>query len=310
MSDVSERKLNGVKDRFSAFFSNPVVGIIGSIASVIGLLLAIYFYVESKETRQLICYVNPVKAVVIKTGQASRLTTSFDTKVVETDITAAQVAIWNQGEKSVKRDNILKPILIYTENNSPILEATLRKSSRDVVQLSLNTDELQKGRVSVSWNILEHNDGGVIQLIYAGDPSIKLKADGVVEGQGQIEQLEFSGRIKSPDEQYASGSQNVKNTGKLFLILALILTIYYIFNRLMRWRQDKKHTSLKEQLNSPDEEARKKALEQLEKNVHRLEEFIGKMNRAESIVGFLFFFILCVMGLYFLRTENIPPFGF
>ena len=38
------------------FFSNPIVEIAGSIASILGIFLAIYFFVESKEYPELTYY--------------------------------------------------------------------------------------------------------------------------------------------------------------------------------------------------------------------------------------------------------------
>lgn len=153
-----------------------------------GFALAAYLYFEGKEAHQLTYYISPAKAVVVQTGQASKLAVSFDGKPVGTDITAAQIAIWNQGKLPIKKDDVLRPIVIDTENNAPILEATIRKSSRDVTHLALNIDELQKGRVSISWNILEQNDGGIIQLVYAGNPALKIYVDGIIEGQRSIVQ--------------------------------------------------------------------------------------------------------------------------
>jgi len=66
----------------ASFFSNPIVGIIGWIATVLGLLLTIYFYIEGKESPQLTFYVNPIKAVVVRANQASRLSASFDNKII------------------------------------------------------------------------------------------------------------------------------------------------------------------------------------------------------------------------------------
>ena len=42
------------------FFGKPIVGIIGSIASVIGVALAIFFYVGSIREPRLTYYVHPV----------------------------------------------------------------------------------------------------------------------------------------------------------------------------------------------------------------------------------------------------------
>ena len=127
------------------FFSNPVVGIIGSIASVVGVFLGIYFYLGSRLLPELTYRVQPLKAIVVKSNQASKLTISFDNKVIRSDITASQVALWNNGKLAIKKQNILKPIVVYTEKNTPILEASIINTSRDVTQIVLGTEELQKG---------------------------------------------------------------------------------------------------------------------------------------------------------------------
>jgi uncharacterized protein YcbK (DUF882 family) len=187
------QKVEEPKSKISTFLSHPaavIIVFISAITSLIALPLSFYFYYAAKEYPRLTYYVNPAKAVVVKAGQASRLTTSYDNKVIDTDITAAQVLLWNNGSKSIKRENILKPIVIYTENNIPILEATIRRSSREVTQLALSTDETQQGRVTVLWNILEQNDGGIIQLIYAGDTNVQIRVDGVVEGQPHNEKYD------------------------------------------------------------------------------------------------------------------------
>jgi len=199
-------------------FSNPWIGFMGTVASILGVALAVYFYTEGKEVHQLTYYVNPAKAVVVKAGQSSKLTVSFDNRVIGNDITAAQISLWNQGKLPIKRDDILKPITIYTENSVPILEATIRKTSRDVTQLSLNADEIKKGYVTISWNILEQNDGAAIQLIYAGDPSVHIYAGGIIEGQGEIK----SESTKHPPNSWLN---NLAYYGGLSLcLLALIVT--------------------------------------------------------------------------------------
>lgn len=156
------------KSRIPDLLTNPAVvvfSLVGLILTLVGFPLSIYFYYAAKEYPQLTYYTHPVKATVVRAGEASRLSAIFDNKRVETDITAAQVAIWNQGRRPIRREHMLRPLVIFTENHTPILEATIRKTSRDVAGIALNQDELNKGRVTVHWDILEQNDGGIIQLI-------------------------------------------------------------------------------------------------------------------------------------------------
>ena len=114
----------------------------------------------------------------------------------------AQVAIWNQGKLPIKDTDVLKPIVLFTADKSPILEATIRKVSREVTNLQLQTNEVQNGRVTVAWKILEQDDGGIIQLIYAGSPEVDIRPDGVIEGQKEIPRILYTNKIRSAEEQY------------------------------------------------------------------------------------------------------------
>jgi hypothetical protein len=166
-----------------------------------------------------------VKATIVRSGEASSLSANFQGKAITTDVTAAQVALWNEGRQSIKRDNVLRPVTIFTQDGSAILEATLRKSTRDVTQLTLNVDDAAKGRVQILWNILEHNDGGVIQLVYAGKTDVRIQADGIIEGQPQIRELQFGGRIKSPYEQYESERWDYRYLGYLLFLLTGLMIL-------------------------------------------------------------------------------------
>lgn len=213
----------------AAIFSSPRIGLmgtlLGTLIGIVGIVLSIYIYHESREYPQLSYFVHPVKASVLKAGQASKLRCDFEGQSITSDITVAQVAVWNQGKKSIKRDNILKPVVLYLTNGSPILEAILRKQSRDVVNLELDRKELSNGRLIVSWAILEKNDGAIIQLTYAGGPEVPILLDGIVEGQANVERVDYSGKLPSPEEQYRSRTQGDHLFRWILLGMALLLII-------------------------------------------------------------------------------------
>lgn len=196
----------GTSERGSvlAFFANPWVGIAGSIASVVGLILAVYFYVASTSSPDVVYYINPARAVVVKQGTASRLGVQFDNRSLTEDVTAAQIAIWNNGDQTVRPAAVLSPVAIRTDPRVAILEASVRKTSRDVVQLQLDQSRLTQGEVLISWNVLEGGDGGVLQIVYAGGPDTRFVGTGVFEGQRQIRELRYPGTIRSASEQIRS----------------------------------------------------------------------------------------------------------
>lgn len=314
-----------LKSGLMEFYSNPLVGIIGSFASVLGIFLAIYFYIESKEAAQLTYYVNPIKTILVRAGQVSKLSVNYNNNEIETDIAVAQIALWNHGKRAIKKTNILKPITIYTENNAPILEAVIRKASRDVTQLYLDTTELDKGRVTILWNILEQNDGGVIQLIYAGSPDLKLRVAGTVEGQRHINQLEFSDKIKTPEEQYVSIKREKLLAGILSLFIGFSITSLFFFKKFMDRKVRKMRKIVEEYRKLKSQNKSKKSSENIANIMHLalselptpnlLERLLLKIKIEEPILSsFVLFssFSFVVAGLYFLFSakEIGPPFGF
>ena len=181
------------EDSQPKFISNPLLGFIGVMASVLGIIITIYFYIEGKEAHQLTYYVDPAVSAVFESGKVPRLTANYNGKIIQGDITVTQIAIWNQGKLPIRKSDILKPIVLNV--HAPILEATVKKPGRDVTQLSIDTAGIQDGRIPISWSILEKNDGGVIQVVYAGTPSYyAINVTGVVEGQKEISQLKILSR--------------------------------------------------------------------------------------------------------------------
>lgn len=212
----------GKQNALMAFFSSPIVGIIGSIASIIGFAISIYFYIATQEAPELTYFVHPVKAAVVRAGQASNITVQLEGKNLVGDVTAAQIAIWNAGKKPIRAANILRPLVIRTSGKAKILEARLKKTTREVVGLTLDTSRLAAGEVEIKWDILEQNDGGVVQLIYCGDEKSRIEASAVVEGQPEIALLEER-TLSDPSEEYMR--QRLSNRTAALFLLGLSMSV-------------------------------------------------------------------------------------
>ena len=125
VDDLTENKTTG--GTLIRFFKHPAVGFVGMLVGIIGVLLSIYFYYETLRSPDLVYYINPARAAVIKQGAASRLTVSDDGQPISTDVTATQVAVWNRGKQAIRQASVLDPIVIRTEPSVPILEATIER---------------------------------------------------------------------------------------------------------------------------------------------------------------------------------------
>ncbi len=235
MTDNSDKDTSSTLVRF---FSRPEVGIIGSLASVIGIILSIYFFLASREKPELTYFVHPAKAAVVRTGQSSRLSVKYDRKVLASDITAAQIAFWNAGSKPIRANEVLSPLVIRTGNKCRILEAKLRKASRDVSQIILDSSNMASGEVAIRWNILEQNDGGVIQIIYAGDETVDINAKAIVEAQSDIVELKYRRELLSPNEQYArSRERQAQMPAYVMLVIGAIMLLAQLFINSQRRQQ-------------------------------------------------------------------------
>jgi hypothetical protein len=211
------------------FFTHPLVGSLGSISGIIGVALAIYFYVASKREPHLTYYVHPIRAPLVQTGKMSDFSVLFRGALLPGDVTAAQIAIWNAGSAPIKGEDILSPILIQTEDKAPILEVSVRKISRPVTGIGVDNETMKSGRVVVHWRILEQDDGCVLQVIYLGSPSVKLSLSGDIVGQKHLEERKYSGSITTPEQQYGR-SQNVWiiNSVKVVCWLFLPFGVYML----------------------------------------------------------------------------------
>jgi hypothetical protein len=225
MSDIPEPadKL-GQRHDLLRRFSNPWIGLLGTIFSVVGVGLAIYFYIAGARTRKLTYTVIPVKTIVVKSGEASTLRVLHGDQELKGDVTAAQVAIWDDGAEFIRPDNALSPISVVLCPPAPILEARIRKVSREVIGAAIGTSRLADGVVPVTWKILEHNDGAVIQLIFAGSPETNIAVEGTVEGQPTVLRVEPSHRPQSFTGQVALE----RSAGVLMLAMAVVALLLFV----------------------------------------------------------------------------------
>ena len=103
----SKPEVSPGRNRFYGFFSNPWVGILSTAASIVGLVLTVFFYFRSASYPELVYLVSPVRTIVVKQGTTSRLGVVFDGRPLTQDVTATQVAIWNRGRQAIRRAAIL-----------------------------------------------------------------------------------------------------------------------------------------------------------------------------------------------------------
>jgi hypothetical protein len=167
---------------------------IGTIIGVLGFAFGVYAYVNCIPVRRLTFYADPASALIVKSGQTSNLVVSYEGKPVSTDVIAAQIVLWNAGKLPIKPEHIRDPIIIQTDPPRPILEPTIRASTPErqkIINAQIDRTDAPLGRIKLTWDLLEQDDGFQIQVIFAGSSDTRLVASGVIEGQKHIAILSF-----------------------------------------------------------------------------------------------------------------------
>jgi hypothetical protein len=162
---------------------------LGHIIGILGILLGCFFYLRSLSDPELVYYVDPAKLTVVRAGQSSKIIVKIDGDTVERDVTAAQIYIWNKGEDSIRKENLLSPLIISTGHKNPILDARIKNVSREIIGVEIDQSEINNGKLGLDWKILEQDDGFAIQLIYYGDENDAIMLSATVEKQGNIKEL-------------------------------------------------------------------------------------------------------------------------
>lgn len=192
-----------------------------------------HFYKLSERSPALTYAISPVKPVVVGANDAKGLSITVNGKPLSGKLTAAQVMIWNAGREPIDRATILKPLLLVVRNTK-ILQATVMYQTRDVVNVQLNTKYIDNGAVAVSWDIMENEDGGVVQLVYEGDADTSIVADATIKGQQEgihyISGDKLGTTPSTPAEEAMLSKFSAGQKIGIFLIALVftLMTIYFI----------------------------------------------------------------------------------
>jgi hypothetical protein len=295
-----------VKSRLIRFYSNPMVGFLGSTASILALIAFFYMLVWGGAKKELTYYCDPVKSAIVRAGHASALEIIWNNEKLNSDVTASSVAIWNRGKRPIEGSDILEEVTVYTQPKMPILEAQVRKVSRDVTKFAIDKGHMREGYISVSWKILEQNDGGVIQLIYEGNEEVKILAHAIIKEQRSIKQIEYTGRVKTPSEQIKEEATTRKILALLVLFTIMLSAALYVFQTRRAYKRQNK---LIEKIKVLEKDEKYKERVSIAKEILRLE---GRLNLM--IPRFIVFISIISLAMFiilmFISRTVWPPFGF
>lgn len=211
------------------WFGGSIGGFISLAIGILGLAFGVVSYFAAISKPELSYCQQPVQTVMVRAGELSRLSVTYNGKPVMSDITATQIAIWNAGTKAIRSDDVLEPITLKIDAMTPILEAKVRYVTREVITFRVGQVESEVSELPVNFLILEPGDGAIVQLIYAGKPGVQIAMSGVLIGQKSIYKAKLLSTKKN--EKYTPSS-TVKRIAQLSGTLALGVFVLVILAAL------------------------------------------------------------------------------
>jgi len=209
----------------------------GTAIGIIGIALAVYFYLETIEKPNLTYYVSQTRIPIVQTNilgseEVNNFSVTYYGNHVGGNVSAAEVQIWNQGKKPIRGGDVINGgdirniITIRTQHGEPIYNATYT-TNRDAIGFNwINFTNKQFGILQMDWKILEQGDGIKLQIYYGGDVNISITVDGTIVGQSHLTQYKETDNSKSP-----------KQLIRLLLVTNTLILLIFFKNEYEKYRK-------------------------------------------------------------------------
>lgn len=162
---------------------NYALGIAGII---IGVVVSIYTYVNSKEAKEPKIYYQTYRDIEkINDGtRESNVRVYYKSEEVERVFTT-YVWFWNHGKKPILKTDIpasseLKLVLFNKENDLKILDSKIVTQSRGPVNATAS--QVDKASLRLEFDFLDHKDGLALEIQHTGGLDVMMRVDGVILG--------------------------------------------------------------------------------------------------------------------------------
>jgi hypothetical protein len=166
-----------------------IIGVtIGILGIVIGIVVSYYFYKKSVRIKEPVYSIKSNNVISGSQSKYERLRVLYEDTEIE-NFTVSKILFFNQGSETITRQDIetSSPLRISCKNCDFLDISTLQ-----VNKPSNNFDILQEAteRVLISFEYLDKNQGGVIQVIHTGLSSEDLEVYGDIKGVEKLSQID------------------------------------------------------------------------------------------------------------------------
>lgn len=206
-------------------FEKRWFNILTLLLSILGVIATVIMSLALVKERKPIFLVEPIKSLILDSKKLEKAPIKILRKdsgnEIKSDLLLLKFYFWNRGKQSIKKEDILKKIIIsFNDYQNEIIDFRLIKITRDVTKINLKRyDKDPQRKLELNFKILEKNDGFLGQIIYSGNPKAKLEISGTIEG---VKKILTNKSMSFLIERFISLSINQK----IFYVLIAIITIF------------------------------------------------------------------------------------
>lgn len=203
-----------------------VVGLVGIVA---GMLTAYYFYLKARERVDPRYLLQHEPLVGSSSGAMTEVSVLFKGAKV-TNLNRCILAIWNRGNRVITRDAVPEhgKLKVCLPEGATALGAGVAWSTRPAIDLSAHIDDAQS-TVTVDFDFLDKSDGGLIEILYQGDPKVSPTFAGSIMGSPKGVRSVIGNIRIGDDEEDEEG----EGTWKRWPVLAVVLCSLAIISSLV-----------------------------------------------------------------------------
>jgi hypothetical protein len=200
-----------------------LIAIVLAIVSVLfGGITSLYFYKKGERFGRVAFDVEQIQ-IFDKTRMGAVPLTVLDASgaVIDNNVYAANVTIWNSGNDEIKKADVREPFRIIIEGNPKIIDCVSTFYTRN------NVDKFTVDReCNISWNHFDSGEGFEVSILYVGDTIRPIKITGyAINIKKTINYLQIKELIHANDIIFY---KILAIIGNLFIYLALIIGLCII----------------------------------------------------------------------------------
>jgi hypothetical protein len=181
---------------FHDIVQNPMFALSSFVIGLIGLILAIIFFIKSRRFKE-IRYVSLNRTIVENlTAELDGLEVRYK-RVPQERVTVSRFYVWNGGTETILKQDLteLSPLRIIFTKGAQLLDVRIvfstEKSNQFVfIAPEFPTPDKEEVSVELSFDFLDRLDGATLQIVHTGKTNHEITLEGKIKGAKSIKSID------------------------------------------------------------------------------------------------------------------------